>query len=80
MLQQIKDLQERAVKELFDLATYHRREIIFRAPTGSGKTYMMADFMNRVLSQNNDIVFLVSSLSKKGGGFAKLQFFCQKQR
>ena len=38
--------------------------ITFRAPTGSGKTRMMADFMNRLLTEQNDVIFIVSTLSK----------------
>lgn len=64
MLQEVKDLQNRAVSELFAKAHSHTKELTFRAPTGSGKTYMMADFMNRLLTEQKDIVFLVSTLSK----------------
>ena len=39
-------------------------EITFKAPTGSGKTYMMADMMNRILSTDKEVIFLVSTLSK----------------
>lgn len=62
MLQEIRDLQYNAVTLLFD-KVIHQREVTFKAPTGSGKTYMMADLMNRFLT-NPDIVFIVSSLSK----------------
>lgn len=64
MLQEAKDLQNRAVTELFQKAHSSKKELTFRAPTGSGKTRMMADFMNRLLSEQADIVFLVSTLSK----------------
>ena len=64
MLQEAKDLQNRAVAELFSKAHCEKKELTFRAPTGSGKTRMMADFMNRLLSEQNDIIFLVSTLSK----------------
>ena len=63
MLQEAKDLQLNAVTELVEQLR-EKDEITFKAPTGSGKTYMMADLMNRVLENNDDIVFLVSSLSK----------------
>ncbi len=63
MLQEIKDLQNRAVSQLKDKLN-SKHELTFRAPTGSGKTRMMGDLMNRVLSENNQVVFLVSSLSK----------------
>ena len=64
MLQETKDLQLRAVDELEQKILSHKREFTFRAPTGSGKTRMMADFMNRVLSKDPDVVFIVSTLSK----------------
>ncbi len=63
MLQEAIDLQLGKVSELLRIVN-EKDEVTFRAPTGSGKTRMMADFMNRILAQNSDIVFLVSSLSK----------------
>ena len=63
MLQEAIDLQLGKVSELVRIVN-EKDEVTFRAPTGSGKTRMMADFMNRILAQNSDIVFLVSSLSK----------------
>lgn len=63
MLQEVIELQDSAVGLLVEKIS-NRQEITFRAPTGSGKTYMMADLMDRILSSNDDIVFLVSSLSK----------------
>lgn len=72
MLQEAKDLQQRAVAELVRKADGSKRELTFRAPTGSGKTRMMADFMNRVLGTKDDVVFLVSTLSK--GGLAEQNY------
>lgn len=72
MLQEVKYLQNGAVRQLVQKAKGKGKEITFRAPTGSGKTYMMADFMNRMLANNPNIVFLVSSLSK--GGLAKQNY------
>ena len=46
MLQEAVDLQQNAVAELVNKLK-SKKEITFRAPTGSGKTRMMADFMNR---------------------------------
>jgi len=63
MLQEIIDLQKSAVERLV-AELKKKKEITFKAPTGSGKTYMMADFMNRVIDKNPNIIFLVSSLSK----------------
>ncbi len=64
MLQEAKELQQRAVAELLQKAEGKKKVLTFRAPTGSGKTRMMADFMNRVLVAHKDVVFLVSTLSK----------------
>lgn len=66
MLQEVKDLQNRAVTDLFRKAHGRKKELTFRAPTGSGKTHMMADFMNRILEEQDDVIFLVSTLSKGG--------------
>lgn len=63
MLKEAIDLQKNAVSRLVDLID-DRDELTFRAPTGSGKTYMMADFMNRILEEKKDVVFLISTLSK----------------
>ena len=63
MLQEVIDLQQRAVSELVDKVR-KQRELVFKAPTGSGKTRMMADFMDRVLAERSDVIFLVSTLSK----------------
>lgn len=72
MLQEVIDLQNGAVTELYNKVLGTQRELTFRAPTGSGKTWMMTDLMERVLSINSDVVFLVSTLSK--GGLAKQNY------
>ena len=65
MLQEVKDLQNQAVTKLVNiLSEDKKKEYTFKAPTGSGKTYMMADFMNRVLSKEENSIFIVSTLSK----------------
>ncbi len=63
MLQEVKDLQNNAVSRLVEYIS-RKSETTFRAPTGSGKTYMMGDLMNRIIGRNDKVVFLVSSLSK----------------
>lgn len=76
MLQTVKDIQNGAVNQLEEKIVGSKRELTFRAPTGSGKTYMMADFMNRMLQQRSNIVFLVSTLSKgnlAGQNYEKFQ-------
>lgn len=71
MLQEIIELQNRAVTDLV-LKIQGQKEVTFRAPTGSGKTYMMSDLMNRILGKDQDVVFLVSTLSK--GGLAEQNY------
>lgn len=81
MLQAVKDVQTDAVNKLEFKIEGSKRELTFRAPTGSGKTYMMADFMNRALQKHSDIVFLVSTLSKgslAGQNYEKFQEYTQK--
>jgi type III restriction enzyme len=63
MLQEIRNIQQSAVTQLVP-ELKKKNEIRFKAPTGSGKTYVMADFMSRILSESPSIVFLVFSLSK----------------
>ena len=63
MNQDAVDLQQNAVASLVTL-TATQDELTFKAPTGSGKTYMMADMMNRILSVDKNVIFLVSTLSK----------------
>lgn len=63
MKQEAIDLQQNAVSTLVEL-TASQDEITFKAPTGSGKTYMMAEMMNRILSSDKNVIFLVSTLSK----------------
>ena len=64
MLQEAKDLQNSAVTKLVNVIKDDKKEFTFKAPTGSGKTYMMSDFMNRILSENENVIFIVSTLSK----------------
>jgi type III restriction enzyme len=71
MLQEAIELQSNAVNRLVEL-TDKQNEITFKAPTGSGKTYMMADMMNRIIKTDKNVVFLVSSLSK--GDLAKQNY------
>ena len=71
MLLEAIELQQNAVKSLINQIST-KNEITFKAPTGSGKTFMMADFMSQVLSKCNNVIFLVSTLSK--GDLAKQNF------
>lgn len=65
MLQEAKNIQNEAVDKLVNLLKNSKQKsLVFKAPTGSGKTYMIADLMNRVLAEDKNVVFMVSSLSK----------------
>lgn len=78
MLPEIIELQNRAVEKLISLTTAGaKRAYTFRAPTGSGKTYMMGDYMNRLLGIHSDVVFLVSSLSKSDLAGQNYEKFCE---
>ena len=74
MLQEAKDLQNEAVDKLL---RKHKQQSTFKAPTGSGKTYMMAKFMNEVLANESNVVFLVSSLSKGSLGKQNYEKFME---
>lgn len=71
MLEDVVSLQNEAVDKIISIIP-KKRDIVFKSPTGSGKTYMMADLMNKVLLKNDNIIFIVSSLSK--GGLAKQNY------
>jgi len=77
MLREVIQLQERAVTQLVEKLNGGKKIITFKSPTGSGKTFMMADLMDRILQNSEDLIFLVSTLSK--GELAKQNYekFCQ---
>ena len=57
MLQDIKDLQQEAVTKLVNvLSDTPKKEVTFKAPTGSGKTYMMADFIIEEIGKANKLI------------------------
>lgn len=76
MLKEAIELQKTAVANLISLLE-QKKELIFKAPTGSGKTYMMADLMNKVLEKDNNIIFLVSTLSKGDLAAQNYDKFCE---
>ena len=63
MLDDVKILQSQKVKEIISVLN-NKDNIVFKAPTGSGKTYMMADLMEQILNKDSNVIFLVVSLSK----------------
>lgn len=64
MLDEAKALQSEKVDALVSLFFTNKKNIVFRAPTGSGKTHMMAELCNKILSRDSSVVFIISSLSK----------------
>lgn len=64
MLQDVRDIQNKAIQEMLLQIESVNQQFTFKAPTGSGKTFMMAKFMDEFLAKHNDSVFIVSSLSK----------------
>lgn len=64
MKSEIIELQERTVQSIFNLAKSNNKIITVKAPTGSGKTHIMANFMNKILADDESIIFIVSILSK----------------
>ena len=76
MLQEIIQLHDEAVTALVDKIS-KKAVITFKSPTGSGKTHMMADFMDRILGEKSDVVFLVSSLSKSELAKQDYDKFCE---
>ena len=47
MLDDVKNLQERAISELVQSLS-EKDDVVFKAPTGSGKTFIMARVMDEV--------------------------------
>lgn len=87
MLPEAIELQKNAVKKLVDCVLSQEKNIVFKAPTGCGKTYMMADMIDQLLihpdrlkgldTSINDVVFLVSSLSKSDLAKQNYEKFCE---
>lgn len=78
MLAEITELQTNAVNRLIaKIESNQKGSYTFRAPTGSGKTYMMADFMDKMLQRHPHIIFLVSSLSKSDLAKQNYDKFCE---
>ena len=64
MKREIIELQERTVQSIFNLAKKSNKSITIKAPTGSGKTHIMANLMNKMIEDDENIIFIVSILSK----------------
>ena len=53
----LRPYQDKAVSDLYSAATYllqkeGNKVVVFKAPTGSGKTIMMAEFLRKMVSEN----------------------------
>ena len=64
MIYSLKEYQRDAVDELKEFFKVYfnvpaRREIVFKSPTGSGKTFMVASLFEELTSEHNDINFCV---------------------
>lgn len=59
-------IQQRAVDEIFNKYKSNIKEVIFKAPTGSGKTFMAANLISKIIEDNSNkekICFVVATLS-----------------
>lgn len=52
------NFQKLAIEKLMNAMQGSSKEIIFKSPTGSGKTIVLTHFMKRYLSENNNIVWV----------------------
>ena len=64
MIYTLKNYQREAVDELkkyikIGLDSNNRKTIVFKAPTGSGKTFMASSLFEEIAEENNDINFCV---------------------
>ncbi|AKA49696.1 hypothetical protein VO56_00090 [Mycoplasmopsis gallinacea] len=62
----LTNVQEKAVNEIvnsFDLST--KNKVIFKAPTGAGKTFMISNVIDRIISQSNGkkLIFVLATIS-----------------
>lgn len=64
MKSEIIELQERTVQSIISHAKKGKNSITVKAPTGSGKTHIMANLMNKMIADDENIIFIVSILSK----------------
>lgn len=64
MKKEIIELQNNAISSLFALVREGKENITLKAPTGSGKTYMMSSLMNQILEHDKNVIFIVSIPSK----------------
>lgn len=55
----LKEFQEKCVEELLEQTVFgDKKEILIQAPTGSGKTVVLLDYIDRFLLENKKYVFI----------------------
>ena len=55
----LKDFQEKVVEELLEQTVFgEKNEILIESPTGSGKTVILLEYIDRFLTDNNNYVFI----------------------
>lgn len=55
----LKEFQEKCVEELLEQTVFgEKREILLQAPTGSGKTVILLEYIDRYLLENQNYVFV----------------------
>ena len=55
----LKDFQTKCVETLLEQTTFgKKKEILIQAPTGSGKTVMLLEYIDRFLTENKNYVFI----------------------
>mgnify|MGYP004505954631 FL=1 len=55
----LKDFQTKCVETLLEQTTFgEKKEILIQAPTGSGKTVMLLEYIDRFLTENKNYVFI----------------------
>lgn len=69
MAKQLKDYQIRVVEELHDFFNFYinkgNKEIVFKAPTGSGKTFIMTKLLEKISLENGErVAFIWASIGK----------------
>ncbi len=58
-------IQSNAVNQLLDFYYQDQSEVLFNAPTGSGKTFMIANFISKIIENNqtDKLVFVIATIS-----------------
>ena len=79
MLDEVKILQSEKVNALIDIYKSNKKNIVFKAPTGSGKTHMMAELCDKIIENEKNTVFIISSLSKGNIAIQNYEQFSEYQ-